>query len=288
MSEAVHLPYFCPTLSGGSYFKRRPCEGQLAAAKDRQIKFPHAIMPYGLEQCLKCGGKGLVIREATVKPDLTVRKEESGVVYPVRIGTPEAEAPCCPKHPAEPQVQCGPDSKRAGQYLGACKVCMAERKVGRGPKKTEKMTPAVARDLRKGGSASVKGAMVFKSEAEAAVHVPESKTSAPSIPPVMALGEIPTCPRPDCEAPGSPVKIDKLGRSMGMCQACVSARGRRGAIEAHTLGKPPAPLLAMFDDPKHADLKKWLEEQAAEYERTLLQEIIYRLKLAMREAGAHG
>ena len=115
--------------------------------------------------------------------------------------------------------------------------------------------------------ANMAGVVSFKTQGEAVGKIPEP--------------EIPICTRPDCEAPGSPVKIDKLGRSMGMCAACVSARGKRGGYGCQS-GKPPASVEAMLDQPKYAELKAWLEAQADEYERTLLQEIIYRLKISMQ------
>jgi hypothetical protein len=93
---------------------------------------------------------------------------------------------------------------------------------------------------------------------------------------------IPLCSRPDCEAPGSPVKIDRLGRSMGMCETCLSARGRRSGLENTRLGKTSPPVAIPLNQAEYAELKEWLEEQAKEYERTLQREIMYRLKMAMR------
>lgn len=78
------------------------------------------------------------------------------------------------------------------------------------------------------------------------------------------------CPRPDCEAPGSPVKIDKLGRSMGMCAACVAARGRRGGFGMIQSRKLMSSVEATLDQPKYAELKKWLEDQGEENERTVM------------------
>jgi hypothetical protein len=197
----VFLPYYCPTLKS-DYFKP-PCEGQVAAAKARRDKRPGAVMPYGLEQCLKCGGGGLVTRVA--KTISEPANEDTKIIMAPGCekevqNIPEIfpSPPLCPRHPAEPQIACGPDSKRAGQYLGACKVCMAERHTGRKPK--DKMTPAVARDL---GLRITDGTNV---------------------------------------------------------------------------------ILAWTD--KHAELKEWLLAQAEENERSLAQEIMYRLKLAMRVVGA--
>jgi hypothetical protein len=72
------------------------------------------------------------------------------------------------------------------------------------------------------------------------------------------------------------VKFDHLGRSMGFCEECVAERGRKnGEIRIQTV---PIPL----NQPKYADLKKWLEDQGEENERSLQQEIMYRLKRSMR------
>jgi hypothetical protein len=306
---STSLPYHCPTLKA-DYFKL-PCEVQVAAAKTFRVKFPHAVMPYGPEQCLKCGGKDLVTRveHDNLSHDKVEHVEvEQGKVLdaaPMIISETANEvekintvtdfqnerqnmteimiAPRCPKHPNEPQVQCGPDSKRAGQYLGACLVCMAERRVGR--KGKDSMTPAVARDLGKGGLTSVKSAVVFKDEAEAERVLGPGKVPAAT---VAVAEDTPLCKNPDCPSPGSPAKIDKLGRSMGLCLKCLSARGRKVGIGNYERGITSAPVSIPLNQAKYAEIKAWLETQAAENERTLQAEIMYRLKIVMREANTHG
>ena len=314
------LPYHCPTLNGN--YLRPPGEGQIAAAKEKRAKFPHMLLGF-LEKCLECGGKALVKREGAVIPlegqiieDLQeadseavpLIEEKSGKsAHGISLdesegrdmrydsidfgegekdegghtGPPLQVVPECPRHPGEPQVACGPGSKRAGQYLGACQVCMQERAANKRPRRSKgQMTPAVARDLGVKPVPPAKPSVCQNPPAEPGIDV----QPGPVVSALMSkvADKIPTCPRPDCEAPGSPVKIDKLGRSMGMCQACVSARGRRGGFSAQS-GKLSASVEVMLNEAKYADLKAWLEAQADENERTLLQEIMYRLKLSMRQ-----
>ncbi len=201
---------------------------------------------------------------------------------------PAGSPPRCPRHPEEPQVACSPDSKRAGQYLGACKICMAERKVGR--KGKDKMTPAVARALGK----------------QAAGRDPHPTVTSPPVPftPVVMKKlspdqiarwlagssedpeKLPDIPHNHAckNHPDRPAKIDSLGRSMALCQECLSIPGYKSGVENHKRGLTTPPVSIPLNQAKYAELKAWLEEQAEENERSLLQEIMFRLKLAMRAA----
>ena len=278
------LPYHCSTLRAN--FLNPPCEAQVAAAKEYRKNPFGGMLSYGLAQCLECEGRGLITREALPAAIVKETQQEELMEFQNVV-----EAPRCPKHPEELQMQCGPESKRAGQYLGACRVCMAERKVGRKPDGQpdgikEKMTLAVARDMglivapnKKGqGESAMAGVMHFKSEEEAERICGPGKIAAGA--PVAV--DPPLCERPDCTVPGSMVKIDKLGRSMGMCVSCLSARGHRCGIESHALGKTSPPVSIPLNQAEYAELKAWLEDQAKWYERTLGKEIMFRLKLAMQ------
>jgi hypothetical protein len=97
---------------------------------------------------------------------------------------------------------------------------------------------------------------------------------------------IPEMPIPACKNhPEAPSKIDKLGRPMGLCVACLSARGRRHGRINREAGKIAPPVAIPLNLPKYRELLEWLTEQAEENERSLHQEIMYRLKLARRLAG---
>jgi hypothetical protein len=317
MDAAIFLPYHCPRLSNGN-FLRSPCAGKIAEAEERRAKFPQALLG-ALEHCLNCRGKDLVEREAPVIPPdeknrtitvsaieeaipLDERKSESklndipltakegvmeytGDIRPeVTMGAQFVGPPQCPKHPQEPQVQCGPDSKRAGQFMGVCKICMAERRLGRKKGKAkEKMTPAVARDIGKGRQTSMKGAVVFKDEAEAervlgpgkitVVHALDSKATVSPVPPESACKK-----HPDRLA-----QIDALGRNMRLCPECLAERGRKSAEKNREQGLTGAPFNIPLNAGKWAELKEWLSREAEENERTLRQEVMYRLKRVMRE-----
>lgn len=163
----VPLPYHCDQLAGD--YLRMPCENNLVKAREYREKFPKSLLPYPLDYCEKCQGKELVTRKAQIakytgdiRPEVTreistIRENQSGqkeeamaeaerVLGPGKLTA--VEVPRCPNHPEEPQVACGPNTKRAGQYLGSCKVCMVERGAKRIKVKDE-MSPAVARDLAK-------------------------------------------------------------------------------------------------------------------------------------------
>jgi hypothetical protein len=310
------LPYHCPVLKAD--YLKPPCEGQVAAAKVHRNKFPHAVMPYGLEQCLGCRGKELMTRPEV--PQETTQKEEP-ISYPVRIA-PESstnEAPRCPKHLDEPQIQCGPDSKRAGQYLGVCKICIGERRIGR-KKGTneEKMMPAVARDLGKKGPKMrqlspekiAEGREAVKRLSENYVHFKPKKQEEP-VPAVkitereaietgvilseaLATEENPRYwpPAAALEAvevryckthPKVPQRKDKLGRWMGMCDECLAARGKKRGEENFANGVSAPPITIPLNLPKYAPLKAWLEDQAEDGERKLWQQIIFVLKQAWRQ-----
>jgi hypothetical protein len=316
--SGVELPYRCEKMRSETL--RRPCEQNVAKAKELRQKFPHALLG-PIEYCLECKGENLHVREgAVIHLEAKTRPGDELVTAPIappgpsnlpdidhtappdrkkaemeimpklkgpQAGTPAPLSPRCPKHPHEPQVQCGPDSKRAGQYLGACKVCMAERKVGRKKKGVkEKMTPAVRRDLRKGGSASVKGAVVFKTEAEAERvlgpgKVPPDVRQTDLVQPEINVQP----PEPTCNNhPDRPAKIDRLGRSMAMCAECLSIRGRKAGIGNHERGLTSPPVSIPLNQAKYAEVRDWLETSAEENERSLQNEIMYQLKLAMRGA----
>lgn len=78
--------------------------------------------------------------------------------------------------------------------------------------------------------------------------------------------------------------IDRLNRNMGLCLECLQERGRVAGTKVAQTGSSGPPIAIPLRQPKYIELKAWLEEQAEEYERTLTEEIMYRLKLAMRQA----
>ena len=146
-----------------------------------------------------------------------------------------------------------------------------------------KMTPAVARDLGFAPTPKKEAPVISIQKTQ---EEPLSENAFEVFYPLSAVvDEIPTCPRPDCEAPGSLVKIDKLGRSMGMCVKCLVARGRKVGMENIRLGKTSAPMMIPLNQQKYAEVREWLQAQAEENERTLAAEIMYRLKMSMRGAA---
>lgn len=78
---------------------------------------------------------------------------------------------------------------------------------------------------------------------------------------------------PKCKThPDRDAVINKRGVSTGKCQECIVANGKAGG---RLTGNP---VLYMLREPRHQELLKFLQESAEENERTLEQEVVYRLK----------
>jgi hypothetical protein len=81
-------------------------------------------------------------------------------------------------------------------------------------------------------------------------------------------------------------KRDALGRWMGYCRACLVKRGKEFGeknFKKDGFGGPMKFMLPL-NTAKHKELKEWLTVMAEENERTFHQEIVYRLRQAMKEA----
>ena len=132
----------------------------------------------------------------------------------------------------------------------------------------EQMSAAVARDLKKRGP-------------ETKAQDPETKEPTPE---TMLPDDCPgkaglTAPVLTCKNhPDRPVKFDSLNRSMGLCQECVTKRGRESGRMSNKHGATAPPFYIPLNQAKYADLKGWLIAQAAENERTLQQQIMFSLK----------
>lgn len=283
MMSAPALRYRCEKLRLECV--QAPCDKNLAKAREHRDKFAHAMLPYPLDLCTKCKGKELLTLEApleaTGRQDLTVQVEEimaeyDGNIIPevtkslAYLDTTPPSAPIkdqfCKNHP---EIEA--HKNKHGGYMGLCRECLAARAAenswNRGKLARGKMTRSVARDLEKAKEVSV------------------AATKPAPAPPVLSTNPPGTYPGPEptCNNhPGSPAKIDSLGRSMGLCSVCLSARGRKAGIENARLGKTSPPIAIPLNQPRFADLKAWLEAQAEENERSLLQEIMFRLKISMR------
>jgi len=89
-----------------------------------------------------------------------------------------------------------------------------------------------------------------------------------------------------CKAhPKVPQRKDRLGRWMGMCDECLSARGKKRGEENFRKGVTAAPMTIPLNLPQYADLKAWLGKQAEFGERKLWQQIMFILKMAYFQGG---
>lgn len=101
--------------------------------------------------------------------------------------------------------------------------------------------------------------------------------AAPEAPPADMATRY--CPK----HPKSPQRIDKLGRWMGMCDACLAARGREAGVLNAERGVTAPPIAIPLNLPQYSQIKEWLEAEAEENERKLTQQIMFILKVAWRQ-----
>lgn len=206
----------------------------------------------------------------------------------------DPDPPKCPKHPGEPQIACNPEGKRAGQYMGKCRVCQdelvkkmnaakASKKITRG-----KMTPAVARDL--GLKAAAKDAAVVEPSPVAAavagsVGLPAalvekdlSEVNYSSARTAKAQASANHAPPPMCTTHNLPIKFNAKGISMGGCEECrreIAAMGGHKAKIQLALN----PLERVFAG--HTDELEWLCSYAQKQVRTPEGQLIFMVKQAM-------
>jgi hypothetical protein len=89
-------------------------------------------------------------------------------------------------------------------------------------------------------------------------------------------------PRPCKDCGQEPEKIDSLGRPMGFCSKCLSRRGKKNLELGSKHGWQPFNI--PLNDPKYAEIKKWVEDTAEEFEQDLPRAVMFRLKLACQQA----
>lgn len=109
------------------------------------------------------------------------------------------------------------------------------------------------------------------------------KCELPSLADPLPTVESPPLPQFPCKKhPERESIVDKLGRPMGLCKECLSERGRASGLKGQYSGRTGPPVSIPLNQERFAEIKTWLEESAKENERTMNEEIMYRLKMAMR------
>ena len=277
MTASPSLPYHCPVLR--TDFLQRPCEKNLKRA---EFLKKNCYLTGSLEQCQECRGARLEVKDLEASKELkafcpvhpeqrleVVKNQRKGAMVAImtRCALCEAgaKAPAalavryCKHHPDTP------DHKNTG----LCINCLRER-------------AAANSHNRKGRKTST-----------GETPVPPGKPMQAEKDEGGGRGGPPHLERPPDEAAGPACKkhpekaavIDRLDRNMGLCMECLQERGRVAGTKVAQTGSSGPPIAIPLRQPKYAELKAWLEEQAEEYERTLTEEIMYRLKLACRMAG---
>jgi hypothetical protein len=296
--EAPFLAYHCPKLR--SRHLRSPCGANVAKAQELRGKFPQALLG-PIEHCITCQGQDLIVSEFTkakMSPVVVSLAEGEKIIGPERMkklmaGTEADAGPAfCKHHPEVPAKL-----TKNGRSMGRCVACLAATVARNSRNRGEKiakdtMTKAVARDLAAKPEPGVR-----QNEAAAAGNtlepsyspmvasrqaVPDFQdTPCPGFPEASTIPDPipPVCTHP----PDRPARIDSLGRNMRLCTKCLATRGRMVIKANRDEGKTGPPFYLPLNQGKYAGLKDRLEDSAEENERSLVQEIMYWLKLAMRE-----
>jgi len=244
--EPYFLPFHCPTFRTDHLTE--PCQKNLARVKELRNAQKH-IGP--LERCVECKGKMLITKPRTVIE-----------------GLPEPENWVKERFLSEST----PVSEEAWEKLGEIPAPNPEVTTDVGEKEPEKhqLSPEKVAKTRK----------AVQRMAERYKKPPKSEEILPELPEkqIETQAETRYCPK----HPKARQRIDALGRWMGMCDECLSARGREAGIQNAKKGVTAPPMAIPLNLPKYAELKAWLEAQADEHERTLTQQIVFILKTAWR------
>lgn len=288
------LPFHCPTFRTDHLLD--PCKTNLARVKAMKVAKKH-IGP--LEKCVECKGKMLitvprVVIEGLPAPESWVEKrfvepEPPKYVSPERKGwepTPEVTtAPLFLKDvpvPAENRLL-SPEKIAAGRKAG--------HNLGK-KYKTRKVL------LEEEPHLSLEKEEIYsRIMAQQEEIAPELPKKQEEIVPAVKLTEkeavkLGIVPPPEAQEaryckthPEAPQKQDKLGRWMGMCAECVSIRGQKCGEQNFERGVTAPPMSIPLNLPKYAELKAWLEDQAEEGERKLIQQIMFVLKMAWKQGA---
>jgi hypothetical protein len=205
----------------------------------------------------------------TPKPGQEIRLAGDEKVVPIIAGQ------FCKHHP---EVEA--HKNKSGRFMGLCLQCLRDR-AARNSRNRTKSAVLSSAEIKRGREAMSR---LAASQAKTVVD----KFSEMFAPAPLKSEPLPVIPFPlACKNhPDRLARVDRLGRTMRFCQECLAERGRKtGSLN---FANQTPPMTIPLNAPEYAELKEWLLAQAAEYERTLAKEIMYRLKLAMREATVLG
>ena len=294
MSE---LPFYCQIF--GSWSLLEPCQKNLLRVKALKEAKKH-IGP--LEKCVECKGKMLITKTViedlpAPTPGAIIRYEPGDSNDPRKHRMPEQASPpekafksyrqdwdpnpevtTAPRYlkdvvKKEPEMQrLSPEKIAEGRE--AVKKLSESYKIAAGfhfkPKKQEEPVPTVKITERE--AVKMEGILP---------EAPDTDEAPRYWPPAATLEALEVR---YCKAhPKVPQRKDRLGRFMGMCTECLSARGKKRGLKNVESGNTAPPMVIPLNLPKYAELKAWLVAQADENERTLTQQIVFILKTAWRQ-----
>ena len=288
-AEMVNEPIFnfrCEKL--GLKCLQSPCEKNLLKIKEHRLKFTHAVLPIPLEHCEKCGGRDLVslnpggepvAKKKNLMTPAVARDLAKKASKPYRQDwDPNPEVTTAPRYlkdvvKKEPEMQrLSPEKIAEGRE--AVKKLSESYKIAADfhfkPKKQEEPVPTVKITERE--AVKMEGILP---------EAPDTDEAPRYWPPAATLEALEVR---YCKAhPKVPQRKDRLGRWMGMCTECLSARGKKCGLKNVESGNTAPPMVIPLNLPKYAELKAWLVAQADENERTLTQQIVFILKTAWRQ-----
>lgn len=283
-----NLPYHCPTFRTDHLLE--PCTKNLARVKYLKLAKKH-IGP--LEKCVECKVKMLVtvpLPNKSLEEGRLSTEEEAMVIHPAIPEPPKYVSPERKGWESHPEVTTAPlflrdlgvrelemrplSPEAIVQGRAAVKRLGEKAVWGRELSKKEEILPELPIVVIGERLRPVEAAEMVQVKPE----VLEQRVLEGKVPPIILFGAR-YCPT----HPESLQRVDSLGRYMGMCQECLVARGRKAGIENSERGITAPPVSIPLNLPRYSEIKKWLEDQADQNERTLQKEIMMVLKTAWRQ-----
>lgn len=296
------LPYHCPIT--GTDHLLEPCKKNLARAKALKEAHKH-VGP--MERCEECGGKLLETKPRTVIEGLPAPEswpEKEFVVgppqdpfKPYRQDWPPNQklttAPLFLKDVGKKEVEMRKLSlEQIAKGREAVKRLTESHKLGKKPPKSEETVPELPKKtgfMDEVPRLSAGKEILYQDICRRAKS--QQKEPVPAVELTEVIEEIMHPFYPELNpglryCPTHPEVLqrkDKLGRWMGMCDECLSARGKKCGKQNFERGVTAPPMSIPLNLPKYAELKAWLEAEALEHEQTLTGAIMYVLKMAWRQ-----
>ena len=255
-----------------------PCEKNLLKIKEHRLKSTHALLSIPLEHCEKCGGRDLIT--LNLGGEFVDNNKMTPAVARDMGKKPPKKEELSPELPQITEKFIEETSLELEQRLLSPKQEETYQQI---MVEQEEIVPAVKISESETEHIRRTEAMLLDSGKQEEI-VPAVKLTEQE---AVKLGIVAPAPPPEARyCPAHPEvlqRVDKLGRWMGMCDECLSTRGKKCGEQNIERGTTAPPVFIPLNLPKYAELKAWLEAQAEEGERKLMQQIMFILKMAWRQ-----